>query len=402
MWNPFIKKTRTFFQKAHETLKDIKKVREEREEKKGEAIKLPKQEKRTVVDISVSSVAKAALVIIGILGVTYSVFYLRGILVTFFIAIFFAAAINPFVKKMETKKIPRWLGIFIIYIILIGIIGLLISLIIPILITQVPKIAESIIVAMAELFPGVKIDSTILIETVNTIQQHLRGINISDVTQGNINSILSSASTVINETWRNTLSIVVGISGGVFNFILVLVITFFLALDTKGMGNFFKSLFPSKYTPYIESKAEAIQSKIGEWLVGQLLLSIIVGVTTFIGLSILGVDYAFTLALIAAITEFIPYVGPIMAGIPAVLVAIGQGGIFFALWALAVIIVIQQTENNIFVPWIMKKSVGISPVATILAMMIGFQVLGILGMILAIPIATSIGIFISDYSHREK
>jgi predicted PurR-regulated permease PerM len=402
MWNPFIRKTKNIFQRAHEKIKGIKKAREEREKKEEKGIKIPKPERRQAVDISTSSVAKAALVIIGILLLAYVLYYIRGILVTFFISIFFAAAINPFVTKMEAKKVPRWLGIFIIYFILVGVIGLLISLIIPILITQIPKIAESIILALGEIFPGIQIDSSLINESVSSIQNYLSNINVSDITKANLNSLLNSASTVFNETWKNTLSIIAGISGGIFNVMLMLVITFFLALDTKGLGKFFVSLFPSKYTPYIVAKAEAIQLKIGEWLLGQLLLSLVIGVTTFIGLSILGVDYAFTLALIAAITEFIPYIGPIIAGIPAILVGLGQGGLFFAFWVFVVTIIVQQIENNIFVPVIMKRSVGLSPVATIFAMMIGYQVLGILGIILAVPIATSIGIFISDYSHRQK
>lgn len=401
MWTPF-KRTKNIFQRAQETIKDIKKIKEERNKKKESKIKPFKLEKHQVIDISVSSVAKSALAIIGILLLAYGLYHIRGILVTFFIAIFFAATINPFISKMEARKIPRWIGIFIIYFILIGIIGLLISLIIPILITQVPKIAESIITALGNLFPSIQIDASFITETVNNIQSYLNNINISDITNSNIKSLLNSASTVVNETWQNALSIIASIGGGLFNFMFILVITFFLALDTRGLGNFFKSLFPSRFMPYIESKAEAIQKKIGEWLIGQLILSLALGITTYVGLKILGVEYAFTLALIAAITEFIPYIGPIIAGIPAVLVALGQGGLFFAFWAFVLIIIIQQIENNIFVPWIMKKSVGLSPVATIFAMMIGFQILGILGMILAVPTATSIGIFISDYSHREK
>lgn len=401
MWNPF-KRTKNIFQKAQETISDIKKIREKRNKEKESTTKPLKLEKRQTIDISVSSIAKSTLVIIGILLLAYGLYHIRGILLTFFIAIFFAAAINPFVSKMEAKKIPRWISIFIIYFVLIGIIGLLISLIIPILLTQVPKIAESIIISLKGLFPGIQIDSSFITNTVNSIQSYLNNINISDVTHADIKSLLGSASTVVNETWQNTLSIIAGIGGGIFNFILILVITFFLTLDTKGLGNFFKSLFPSRFMPYIESKAEAIQKKIGEWLIGQLILSLILGITTYIGLKFLGVEYAFTLALIAAITEFIPYIGPIIAGVPAVLVALGQGGLLFAFWVFVMIVIIQQIENNVLVPWITKKSVGLSPVTTILAMMIGFQLLGILGMILAVPIATSIGIFISDYSHREK
>jgi predicted PurR-regulated permease PerM len=405
MSNKFFHKTKSWFAKAKETIRTAKEKdgnEATKKEEKALSARLPRKEKRELVDISVSSVTKSTLAIIGLVALAYGIYLTQNILLTFFISIFLAAALDPFVSKMESKKIPRWLGIFIIYVIIIAIIGLLISLIIPILITQIPRIAEVVIRTLVNLFPGINVNSAFIQETASTIQSYLSQINVQEISGANVQSILNSASTIVNETWRNALSIVGTVSGGIINFTIIMVITFFLLIDKNSLSSFFTSLFPTNYKEYIALKAQAIQRKIGEWLTGQLLLSLSIFITTLIVLTILKVDFAFTLAIIAGITEFIPYIGPLIAGIPAVLVAVGQGGFVYGLWILVAVVAIQQIENNFLVPIIMKKSVGLSPVATMFAMMIGFQILGILGMILAVPIATSIGIFITDYSQRGK
>lgn len=405
MIQPFFKNTQKFITKTAAALSEkIKEAKEPEKEMKESTIQkmFTRGEKREVVDISVSSVTKSALAIAGVALLLYALFYIKDILLLFFISIFFAAALDPFITRMESRNVPRWLGAVLIYLIIFAVFGLLIALIIPIILTQIPKIAEAAINTLVGLFPNIEINTNIINTTAASIQQYLSGIDIQQISGTNVNSIVSSASTVLSETWNNALNIITAIGGGIFNVVLIMVIVFFLVLDKKGLGSFFTSLFPSRYTPYIQQKAYAIQKKIGEWLVGQLLLCLSIGVLTYIGLSILGVENALTLALIGGITEFIPYLGPILAGIPTLLVALAQDGMWLTIWALVVIFIVQQLENNVLVPLIMKKSVGLSPVATMFAMMIGYQLLGILGMILAVPIATSAGIFISDYSHREK
>ena len=155
------------------------------------------------------------------------------------------------------------------------------------------------------------------------------------------------------------------------------------------------SIAPPKYQMYIMGLINRMQQKIGLWLRGQLILSLIIFFLTFIGLSILGVKYALVLALIAGMTEFVPYLGPIFASIPAIFLAFTQSpmlGLFVAI----LYYIIQLTENNIIVPKLMQKVVGLNPIVSIAVLLIGFEVAGIAGAVLSIPVATAVNVFLTD------
>ena len=139
----------------------------------------------------------------------------------------------------------------------------------------------------------------------------------------------------------------------------------------------------------------------GDWLRGQMILIIAMFTLTLIGLLILDVDYALTLAMMAGIAELLPVVGPITAGVPAVLVAFNESP-WLAVWVVGLILLLQQIEGQILIPLIMKKAVGLSPIITILAVLIGFETLGILGIIIAIPVTATLSIFVRDYVSKKK
>ncbi len=132
---------------------------------------------------------------------------------------------------------------------------------------------------------------------------------------------------------------------------------------------------------------------------GQLFLGVIVGVLVYIGLSLLGIRFALLLAIIAGILELVPYIGPVLSAIPAVILAFFQAPIL-ALWILILYIVVQQLENYLLVPVIMKKVVGLNPVVVIIALLIGGKLLGILGIILAVPAAAVLAEFFKDIKRK--
>jgi predicted PurR-regulated permease PerM len=143
-----------------------------------------------------------------------------------------------------------------------------------------------------------------------------------------------------------------------------------------------------------------MQDKIGLWLRGQIILSVIIFLLTYLGLSILGVKYALVLALVAGLTEFVPYLGPILAAIPAVFFAFTQDPML-AVFVIVLYYIIQLFENNFIVPQLMQKVVGLNPVVSIVVLLIGFKVGGIIGVILAIPVATAIGVFAKDIFQKR-
>ncbi|MBL7155340.1 MAG: AI-2E family transporter, partial [Candidatus Portnoybacteria bacterium] len=177
-------------------------------------------------------------------------------------------------------------------------------------------------------------------------------------------------------------------------------ISFYLAVQEKGAKRFLVSLTPNEHQSYLADLIERIESKIGGWLRGQLLLMFIIGCLTYIGLYFLGVKYALTLALVAALLEIIPYIGPILAAIPAVILAFFQSP-FLALLVILLYIVIQQLENYIIVPQVMKRAVGLNPVVIIIVMLIGAKLAGLLGIILAVPVTAAAAEFLKDLQKRE-
>jgi len=181
----------------------------------------------------------------------------------------------------------------------------------------------------------------------------------------------------------------------------VLIITFYMTLEEDGMKKFVKSIAPLKYQPYLISKVKRVQVKMGMWLRGQLILSLILGVLAYIGLLIIGVDYALVLALLVAVTEFIPYVGPIIGGIPAVFIAFTQSPVKAGI-VVVLYVVIQQLENSVISPKVMQKAVGLNPIIIILALLVGGTIGGFAGVILAIPAVTIISVFVEDFFDNKK
>ena len=183
--------------------------------------------------------------------------------------------------------------------------------------------------------------------------------------------------------------------------VFVLVLAFFFQLEKEGVFRWVRVFLPYRYRRYAEGKAEAIHRKLAQWIHGQLMLSLAIGIIVFAALSVLRMPYALTLAVLAAFTEFVPVIGPIFAAIPAVFIALAQSGMFSALIVSVVYYGIQWCENNLLVPLIMKRAVGLSPIAIMFAMLVGVSfpetIHPILGILLAVPLSTILSIFIQDY-----
>jgi len=191
-----------------------------------------------------------------------------------------------------------------------------------------------------------------------------------------------------------------GFFGGVVTSVVILVLTFYMVAEGEKVHKFLKSLAPVEYQPYIAEITRKMQKKIGAWLRGQLLLGFIIGLASYIGLSILGVKYALLLAVIAGFFELIPYIGPILSAVPAVIIAFSQAPML-ALVVLGLYLLIQQTENHLLVPKIMEKATGLNPIVSILALMIGVKLGGIAGAFFAIPLAMMLTVIVEDIFQKE-
>lgn len=400
----------------HHTKKILKKFQEDLKNKPPvERFHMPDSntqeiEHPQVIAISQRSIAKATLTIIGILVLAYFLFEIRDLIIFFFIALFFAAAIDPFVDWFESKGLPRAIGVATIYLLLLGAIIAILGSLVPVLINQLTSLASFFAEKTLHLIQNLQNNQGLhfIPEPYRTwLFNSLASVKINDVANqfihnfsgftNQIKDLASGSLKTIGTTVGAGVSVAGSIASTFFSMIFVLTLTFFMAVDKSGLHDFFYSLFPPKYGSYISDKTRAIQKQIGAWLRGQLMLSLIMFIIAFVGLIIIGMkDYALTLALVFGIGEFVPYIGPLIFLIFSFPIALGMG--FIVLVKLLILyLVLQFVDGNIIVPAIMKKAVGLSPIVVLMVLIIGFKFLGVIGAVIAVPVTTAAAIFLSDY-----
>jgi predicted PurR-regulated permease PerM len=192
---------------------------------------------------------------------------------------------------------------------------------------------------------------------------------------------------LLSEFSGDTIGTATAVFGGLLSFIMILVFSFYFAIQERGIEDFLRVVTPKEHEPYVLGLWDRSKKKIGLWLQGQLLLGVIVGVLVFLLLSILGVKHALVLAVVAAVFELIPVFGPTLAAAPAVMVAFVDGGVTLGLLVIGAYVIIQQFENHLIYPLVVTKVVGVPPLLVILALIIGGKLAGFLGIVLSAPIA---------------
>jgi predicted PurR-regulated permease PerM len=295
--------------------------------------------------------------------------------------------------------------VLFIYFVFIATAAFLLASLIPIVASQLQDIARYINTSADAFLINPHIHISFLSDGMNDrltamVQDVLQQMGIKDRA-----SALFQFGQNLSAVAQTSIGFAVQIAGSVFNFMvnfmLILVLAFFIQLEREKISDFLRSVMPREYRSYYDAKAEAIYLKISQWFRGQLLLCLAIGVLVFVALEILGMPYAQTLALLAGFTEFIPYAGPLIGALPAVIIALSQYGFVWAAVVAIVYYVIQLCENNLLVPLIMKHSVGLSPIAIIFGMLVGVSfpdtVHPVVGIILAVPTTAVITIFVQDF-----
>lgn len=363
-----------------------------------------------VMHISLQSVVKAAFGILAVVLGVLAVYHLRHKILLLLLAVFIAAVIDPSVEKMQQYGIPRGIAILIHYFFAIFILLFLLLSFIPIIAEQIQGIAIIISSEVDTFLSNPQIDLPFVKDDVNLrmtnlVKSTLQSMNINQFTDA-----LSQFGQSLSVAARGGVQFATRIAGGVLNFfvsmVLVMVLTFFMQIEKEGILRWFRSFFPSTYRNYLDNKFEAMHTKIAQWARGELLLMFAIFSLTLIALIILRMPYALTLAVLAGICEFIPAVGPFIAAVPSVLIAFTQGGFIMGLVVCGVYYIIQWCENNLLVPLIMKRAVGLSPIAILFAMLVGVSfpetVHPVLGIMLAVPTTTLISIFLEDWRMGGK
>ena len=341
--------------------------------------------KKIVFDVSTLALLKVLVAI----TVVFFLFFIRDIILIVFVALILASAFDPWVDWMQKHKIPRGLGILFIYFVVVIILISAISLIIPPIANEVKELSKD--------FPNYW---NSLMGSVNQFRDYSDTQGWSGQIQQSLDSIQSNIPN-IGTAAGGVFNTVFSFFGGIFSFFIVAVLTFYLTVEEHAMKRVLRSLVSVKYQPYVTHLMNRIQEKIGRWLRGQLVLSLIIFIISWFGLTILGVKYALVLALFAGVMELVPYLGPFIGAVPAIFIAFTQSPAL-ALGVIILYVIIQWLENNLIVPKVMQKAVGLNPIITIVAMMIGFKLAGILGLILAIPVATAINVVLGDFMESKK
>jgi predicted PurR-regulated permease PerM len=191
-----------------------------------------------------------------------------------------------------------------------------------------------------------------------------------------------------------------GVLGGALNGIFVLILALYITADSHRILRYLLAFLPENRQIQAERVAEHIGVRLGGWVRGQLTLSAIVGTMTFFGLSLIGVRYAVLLALVMAIGETVPMVGPIVAAVPAVIVAF-FGSPFQGFMTLGLYVLVQQLENHLIVPRVMSRAVSLHPLAVLLALLVGSELMGVTGAILSVPVTAALSVIV-DEIRQEK
>ncbi len=309
------------------------------------------------VNISPSTVIFTTFFLLA-LGFLYLV---KSVVVMLFAAVIVMSAVNPSVVKLQRKyKIPRAVGILIMYIFLVTLISLAIAVIVPPLASEFTNFAKDVN------FPPIQ-------DELRNFKFTLTEIN------GLINSIGTSISTVIN--------VVTSTFSGLFTVFTVSVMSIYLLLDRENLHKKV-SWFTHDQRWFLLTKEyiDAVEEQLGGWVRGQVVLMSVIGFITYFGLLLIGVPYSLPLALLAGSLEVLPNLGPTIAAVPAIILAVIYGGWVMGAITLLFYLFVQQLENNFIVPKVMKDNADVNPLVAILVILMGLEIGGVIGALLSIPI----------------
>ncbi len=304
---------------------------------------------------------RTILFTLGIVAAIWLLTQILDIILIIFVSIILMAAFKPSVDHLEKLKIPHSVSIVLVYLTIWLIFGAVVAGIVPPLVEQSRNLISR--------FPGAIAGNEYL---------SLHGREISAQLLSEIGSIPTSV-----------VRLASGLFGNVLNVITTVVISFYLLLERKNVDKILSEFITQSQAQKVERIISDVEFRLGGWIRGELLLMVCVGLMTFIGLTLLGVESALPLAILAGMLEIIPNIGPTISAIPAIIVALTIHPLL-AVSTVALYILVQSLENNLLVPQIMSKSTGINPLVSIISLMIGFRLAGVAGAVLAIPLVLTL------------
>jgi len=332
--------------------------------------------------ISTGTIVRFFAIILALAGL----YFVRDIIFSLVFAVIVASAIEPGIEWLRRYKIPRILGVILIYLGAAFIFFFASYLIFPLLLEELRTVSAS--------FPSVQHQILSEIERLGVIP-------FSSFFTQNAEVFLRVPSEYLGKLSGGVVDAASALFGGIFSFVLIVIFSLYLAAQEEGIQSFLRLITPLAYEPYVMDLWERSQRKLGRWLRAQFLLGAVVGVFIFFGLTLLGVRHALLFAVLAGVFEIIPVVGPILAAVPAVLIAFLTSPLL-GVSTIVLYLVVQQAESHVIVPVIMRKAVGLSPLVVVLALLIGGKLGGIFGIILAVPFTVIGAELLNDWDKKKR
>lgn len=306
------------------------------------------------------------------------VFQISGIIISLLAAGIFAVALNPVVSSIERRlHLRRGFAVAIVVFSIVALFVLISALIIPTIIAQGKTLNSN--------WPYYQ----------NRIQEFASHQSYTKVLYEKANESLNKNTERIS---ANAASISIGVAGGLFSFLTFFIFLVYMLASGRKFAVLLSGMLPKKvWREQFVKILHDVSNKLGGWLRGQAILCLIIFVASYIGLTVIGVDYALTLALFAGLMEAVPMVGAYLGAIPAVLVALLTGSPLKGLIVAIFFLIIQQLEGNIVVPQVMKKAVGIHPMLVLLAALIGGTLFGFVGVLIAVPVTAATSVIVGSF-----
>lgn len=308
---------------------------------------------------------------------------IKEILFPIFISILIAYLVNPFVSFFEDKGIKRVQSIIIVYFLLLCIMALTVLFIFPIITNEMSSLFK--------ILPGNIDDLTYKINDIKNNYLAYLPKEFSTVLVKRTSMLNKEIASMIDASIQSIISL----TGHILNLILTPIITFYLLKDKDILKSEIKEIIPENMRGRFSKILKDLDSVMSKYIRGQIYISIIVTVLTSIGLMIIKVKYSVLIGILAGILNIIPYFGPILGSIPAIVMGLIDS-LYKGIWAFVIFFLVQQIESAFFAPKIMSDSVDLHPITVIVALLVGEQFFGIWGMLLSVPVVAMIKVILKD------
>jgi predicted PurR-regulated permease PerM len=334
----------------------------------------------------------ATLVLVSVMFFFWLFYRFYQVVFLLFIAVVVGTVIRPLVNWLNQRGIPRIAGVILVYLLLLLLLAGFLWLLFPLIFEQGSTLAREVPGYYQSLRAGMLKDSNqLLVRLGQLIPATLPGLNAGIAPQTG-EEVVASAEQV--------LGYILLTAQVIFTAIVILVLTLYWAIDGPRLIKSCLLLVPQDQRDSIGELVSAMESRIGFFIAGQGVLCLVIGIMALISYTLIGLPNALVLALVAGVMEAVPLIGPLLGAVAAALVALSIGPDRL-IWVIIATVVIQQLENSLLVPRIMKKAVGVNPFVTLLALFAFSTLFGLAGALMAIPIAAMIQLVLNHFVFQQ-